>query len=138
MYNFFGFIVVAAICVSLWKYSPPLALTLVVLLVAGVVWFFFKLKKEQDAYQDKLSQMTDEERLEEVKIQQERLATLTHGPVNENLVCPHCQSMGTVRSKVLTKTITSTTNTIAKIKLSSTREVAQRHCDKCLTDWEVA
>jgi len=68
-------------------------------------------------------------------------ATALMGSLNEHLICPHCQTKGTVRAKSVSRTETSTgkvggivkTNT----KSSVTKLVTQHHCDKCRTTWDV-
>ena len=63
------------------------------------------------------------------------------GKINEDLVCPHCQTRGTVRTKGVMRTETSegkiggilttkTTNTTSHF-------ATQRHCDKCNSTWDI-
>lgn len=63
------------------------------------------------------------------------------GPLNPHLICPHCQTKGTVRAKAAENTVTSTgkvggilkTNTSSK----AVHQVTQHHCEKCGTTWNV-
>jgi len=64
-----------------------------------------------------------------------------YGAININLVCPHCQSKGLVRTRESTKTIKTRVNSIpAKaIGLGTNTEMAVTalRCDNCNMSWEI-
>lgn len=71
------------------------------------------------------------------KVVAQNLHSSQFGSTNQNLICPHCQTKGQVRSKsseevTRTKVIPIVGNTI-----KARREVLQMHCDNCGTTWNV-
>ncbi len=107
---------------------------LVVYVVAGVLFLIFI------GYIMKLfaySAMTPSQRAAHDKA----IVTRATGIINEHLICPHCQTKGTVRAKSVSRTETSTGKVggIVKtnIKSRTTKQVTQHHCDKCGTTWDV-
>lgn len=85
--------------------------------------------------------MVAEERGRLIELTPEQHAAQLFGSLNEHLICPHCQTKGSVRAKSVSRTETSTgkvggilkTNT----KSSITKYVTQHHCDECRTTWDV-
>lgn len=105
----------------------------VIFVVLGGVDAENSIKKERA----RLSTLTPEQQLTETMQQ----LTRTMGAINEHLICPHCQTQGTVRAKSVTRTI-AYTGTVGGIVKSGTKSVAvthatQHHCDKCGTTWDV-
>ena len=77
---------------------------------------------------------------------QARLRDNQNGPLNTAMICPHCQSKGTVRAKRVTqkKGISGTKATAAVLTggvsilatgLSRKEGMTQAHCDKCGSTW---
>jgi len=64
-----------------------------------------------------------------------------YGPINEHLICPHCQTKGLVHAKEVqrTTTFTGTAGGIlkAKTKSATTRVVGQHHCEQCASTWDI-
>lgn len=63
------------------------------------------------------------------------------GPINENLVCPHCQTRSMVHMKKATRVATST-GQVGGILKSNTKStvktvVTQHHCDQCSSTWDI-
>lgn len=107
---------------------------LIVAVVGVLVWYQHHVAERQQA----LAAMSPEERERELATDSEKLAALRFGAVNANLVCQHCTVIGHVRSKDVMRRTEALTGGIAKTKTTSTRRVAQRHCDNCNTTWDVA
>lgn len=63
------------------------------------------------------------------------------GPVNEHLICPHCQTKGSVHAKQETRVITSKGKVGGIVKTNTTSQstnfVTQHHCENCSTTWDV-
>ena len=61
----------------------------------------------------------------------------TYGPVNDALVCPHCQTKGKVHSKVGDEVSRTKVIPVVGNNIKTKREVTKMHCDNCKTDWSV-
>jgi hypothetical protein len=108
------------------KNSPFLFIPIGALAVCCI----FAFRQELIKHKKMLDSMTPSE-LEEYNLFQE------YGPTNQHLVCPHCQTTGCVRNKTMMRSTITTTNSIAKIKATSHKNVTQLHCDKCQTTWDI-
>lgn len=121
----------------------------IALSVVLVVAFFFTFDFVDDAAkkrnldslskEDKDSYLETKKRISEqqTKIMEEGRRNLDLGCINPNLVCPHCQTKGHVRSKsaeeiTRTKVVPVVGNTI-----QAKKKVTQMHCDNCATTWNV-
>lgn len=120
----------------------------VAVLVLLIFWNYFR---PVDNRRKKFADMTPAQRVkaeaQRVKAEAQRVkaeasrAIALFGNLSQHLICPHCQTKGTVRAKGATRVVTSTgkvggiikTNT----KSTSTKSVTQHHCDKCSTTWDV-
>jgi hypothetical protein len=129
-------------------------------LVALRIWSISEALNEQD----KVAKMPPEERARYIKAKEEldkakeeraeafrksweeRSATSDYGPINPQMVCPHCQSKGSVRTKpVIKKAGISGGKTTAAILtgglsmlatgLSRKEGMTQAHCDQCTCTW---
>lgn len=64
-----------------------------------------------------------------------------YGSVNEHLICPHCQTKGTVHVMGATRVVTSTGKVGGILKTDTKsqtiKKVTQHRCNKCLTIWDV-
>jgi uncharacterized Zn finger protein len=78
----------------------------------------------------------------------EHAANTTWGPVNPALVCPHCQTSGQVRAKVVkmkggisggkaTGALLTGGISLLAVGLSKKSRVTQVHCGHCGTTWHV-
>lgn len=96
--------------------------------VAGVLFFyaFQKAKKEQE----RINSMSPGAR-----------SNYIFGPVNDNLICPHCQTKSTVRVKQVARNAVSTGTVGGILKSNTTSTVTtvatQHHCDHCGSTWDI-
>jgi hypothetical protein len=82
-------------------------------------------------------------------VERERVAAMSpadrlvhiYGPSNAHLICPHCQSKGSVHVKSAMRSVTSTGKVggILKTNTESTtiNVVTQHHCEKCSSTWDI-
>lgn len=75
----------------------------------------------------------------------EERSNLIWGQLNPHLICPHCQTQGTVRSRLADRSIISQSKgeiggilkTKTDIKTTSVVYATQHHCDKCNSTWDI-
>lgn len=95
-------------------------------IVALVAWAFVSAKNEQE----KVNAMSPADR-----------ANYLFGPINNHLICPHCQTKGLVHAMKATRVSTSTGKVGGILKTNTesttTRVVTQHHCEQCGTTWDV-
>jgi hypothetical protein len=60
-----------------------------------------------------------------------------YGLPNANLVCPHCQTKGSVRSKSAEEVTSTKVIPIIGNNIKARKMVTQMHCDNCDTTWNV-
>jgi len=60
-----------------------------------------------------------------------------YGLPNANLVCPHCQTKGSVRSKSAEEVTSTRVVPIIGNNIKARKKVTQMHCDNCDTTWNV-
>ena len=60
-----------------------------------------------------------------------------YGMPNVNLVCPHCQTKGQVRSKSVDEITSTKVVPIVGNNIKTRKKVTQMHCDNCDTTWNV-
>jgi hypothetical protein len=100
------------------------------------------------AKKQKLDSMSAGERDAYIKIEQnisERQAKITeeyrhksqYGDTNPNLVCPHCQTKGQVRSKASEEVTSTKVVPVVGNTIKARKKVTQMHCDNCGTTWNV-
>jgi hypothetical protein len=93
---------------------------------------------ERDAYQ--------ETKRKAAQVSQAQTRDLQYGPVNPQMICPHCQSRGTVRTKRITqkKGISGGKATAAVLTagvsmlatgLSRKEAATEASCDNCRSTW---
>jgi hypothetical protein len=94
----------------------------------------------------RLRSLTPEERKEQQRAAQEALATRRHGPLNPAMICPHCQTKGSVRKqpknrksgisgvKAAAALLTGGFSLLAT-GLSGSETVTQAHCTCCDCTW---
>jgi len=99
-------------------------------------------------HQDMLDQMTPENRAEYYKkIEEDRIKEgktnflMVYGNLNQELICPHCQTRGVVHTKHCAQDIVTTGKIggILKTNIKTTTKnwVNQRHCTQCKTTWNI-
>ena len=102
-------------------------LVLVTLIVVGVIASAIAVNQKE---QEKISAMSPEEKNNYI-----------FGPINEHLICPHCQTRGTVHARMAVRSSTSTGKVGGILKTdttsTTTTTVTQHHCDQCGTTWDV-
>lgn len=112
-----------------------------------VIWANIAESKRKERILSKLSP-EEQNKQREVWAQQKREANLTilHGAKNSQMVCPHCNSSGSVRTKPITqkKGISGGKATAALLTggisilatgLSRKEKNTQAHCDNCQNTW---
>ncbi len=93
---------------------------------------------ERDAYL--------ETKKEAAQAAQDNMRDLQHGPVNAQMICPHCQSRGTVRTKRIaqkkgisggkaTAAVLTGGVSILATGLSRKEAATEAHCDNCGSTW---
>jgi hypothetical protein len=99
-------------------------------------------RQEYNAAQAKIREAAERERLR----RQERSDQWTFGPINPAMICPHCQTKGQIRSKLVDKkkgisggkataaVLTGGLSTLAT-GLSRHEEVTQARCGNCKSLW---
>ncbi|MBP1627541.1 MAG: hypothetical protein H6Q00_2016 [Holophagaceae bacterium] len=113
--------------------------------VAIVAFGIFSHRDEEKKKQElaKLPK-AEREKLERMKL--EREAERKHGEINQAMICPHCQSKGSVRvKKVIQKKGVSGGKATAAVLtggasllvagLSRKEELSQAHCENCHNGW---
>jgi hypothetical protein len=100
---------------------------LVVVVIAGLfMWGFVSAQKERE----KIDAMSPEVR-----------SNYVFGPINVNLICPHCQTKSLVHVKKVSRAATSTGQVGGILKADTTSTittvVTQHHCDQCSSTWDI-
>ncbi len=114
------------------------------LLLCLGAWFLYsmftehKKNKEHQRYLDGLS---PEDRANYEKKAEDARFVAIHGPLNPELICPHCQSKGTVHSKYYSfKTTTKgKVGGVLKtdIKIDKVESGTLRYCINCKSNWTI-
>lgn len=101
-------------------------LLVIAILVAVFVWAILSGLKERD----KISAMSPVDK-----------SNYLFGPINDNLICPHCQTKSAVHVKRVARVATSTGKVggilKANTKSTVTTVVTQHHCDQCNSTWDI-
>lgn len=71
------------------------------------------------------------------RIRESAMARDRYGLVNENLICPHCQTKGQVRTKSVEEITKTKVVPIIGNNIKSRRGVTQAHCDNCKITWSI-
>lgn len=99
---------------------------MLVVLIGGIVWAILSGLKERD----KINAMSPVDQ-----------TNYLFGPINVNLICPHCQTKSTVHVKRVSRVATSTGKVggilKANTKSTVTTVVTQHHCDQCNSTWDI-
>lgn len=106
---------------------------------AGFVFFFLVLGgiavlflwESAQKEREKIDAMSPEDR-----------SNYLFGPINANLICPHCQTKSLVHVKQVSRVATSTGRVggiILKANMRSTitTVVTQHHCYQCSSTWDI-
>ena len=99
----------------------------VLVVIAGLfIWASVSAQKERG----KIDAMSPEDR-----------SNYLFGPINANLICPHCQTKSLVHVKQVSRVATSTGKVggilKANTKSTVTTVVTQHHCDQCNSTWDI-
>jgi hypothetical protein len=117
-------------------------LIVILVIIGGVIMGVVANQQEQET----LSKMTTEERATYLAKKRTAAATLTWGPLNPNLLCPHCQTRGKVRTsnvkvkkgisggKATAAVLTGGVSLLAT-GLSRKEATTRAHCEKCDSTW---
>jgi hypothetical protein len=95
----------------------------------------------------KLDSMNPDERTAYKIAKQARADTSVYGPINDQIICPHCQQRGGVRTKNIeqkvgisgakaTGAILTGGVSLLATGLSRKREVTSARCGNCSSDWQ--
>jgi len=117
-------------------------LCVMTLIVLGIPWAV----EEQNKVQNKVAQMSPEELSKYRKEQAERQKMTTYGTIKPQMICPHCQTKGSVRTKPVTKktgisggkaTAALLTGGMSMLATGLSRKegMTQAHCEKCNNTW---
>ena len=102
-------------------------LFLAALIVVGIIVFAVIASQKE---QEKINAMSPAEKNNYI-----------FGPINEHLICQHCQTRGTVHARMAVRSSTSTGKVGGILKTdttsTTTTTVTQHHCDQCGTTWDV-
>ena len=94
--------------------------------VGGVVWAIVSAQQERE----KINAMNPEDR-----------SNYLFGPINANLICPHCHTKSAVHVKTVSRVATSTGKVggilKADTKSTITTVVTQHHCEQCSSTWDI-
>jgi hypothetical protein len=135
--NFIGLVAVVLVGIWSWQKHPVLVSFCGLFCVGAIAYSVMTGRKKAREYREMFDRMTPQERTVHEQVRQERMSTVLYGPVNHHLICMHCTTVGQVRSKSTVRSTTAVTNTIAKVRATTNREVTQRHCDNCQTTWDL-
>lgn|GEM_PF-2907467 len=117
-----------------------------VLVCIGIIGNISEHNKEQE----KLAHMSPEERLTYLEEKQTRLREanreMEYGRINLAMVCPHCQSVGKIRTKEVkqkkgvsggkaTAAVLTAGVSLLAVGLSRKEGATQAHCDNCNNTW---
>lgn len=102
----------------------------VLFLVMSVITVIAVISINTREHNKKMEGMTTDEQVE-----YERKGK--YGKLNTNLLCPHCQNRGSVRTMPVKRETRSLSGNLAKIETKHTRNVNQFHCDICEITWDV-
>jgi hypothetical protein len=97
--------------------------------------------------------MTDKEKLDHINDQKQKydqkmakFHQSTYGSINDKMMCPHCQSLGKVRTKKIEKkkgisggkavaSVLTGGLSLLAVGISRKEDVTQAHCDNCENNW---
>ncbi len=116
----------------------------------GIVIIIALMVSAGNAERRKVAAMSPEEKAnyteEKARRSREASARFIHGPLNHQIICPHCQWTGTVRTKPIKKkagisggkaTAAILTGGVSMLAtgLSRKEAVTQAYCDNCKSTW---
>jgi hypothetical protein len=119
---------------------------ILIIICAIVLAAIISEKKEQE----KIALMSPEEQQKYLEEKQARSAEakqyIEHGQINTAMVCPHCQSIGKIRTKEVnqkkgvsggkaTAAVLTGGLSLLAVGLSRKEGTTQAHCDKCSNTW---
>ena len=117
------------------------AIFIVVVLCLFVTAVWYQVEEDK-----KLSAMSPEEREQYKQKKLDASDRLSYGPVSPQMICPHCQTKGKVRTKEIEKkagvsggkaTAAILTGGISLLAtgLSRKEDLTQAHCGNCTSTW---
>ncbi len=116
------------------------------LVLIGIAGIIIEHKEEQE----KLASMSPEEQQAYLEEKQARLndanRQIEYGKINSAMVCPHCQSIGKIRTKEVkqkkgvsggkaTAAVLTAGVSLLAVGLSRKEGATQAHCDNCNNTW---
>lgn len=124
---------------------------LIIFLLLFLAWFVyskFTENQREKEHQEFLNKLSPEERSnyeKEMEIErlkkEEVLLIQINGPLNPDLICPHCQTKGQVHSKIYshTRVVNGKVGGILKtdIKINQVESGTMRYCRKCESRWSI-
>lgn len=138
--------------ITFWGFSANGAAFFLIWLVLSFGLFMAYLMTagsvDDAAKKQKLNSMTAEDKDAYLRIEKDisdrrskMMAEFRHesqfGDKNPNLVCPHCQTKGEVRSKTAEEVTSTKVIPVVGNTIRARKKVTQMHCDKCSTTWNV-
>ena len=114
------------------------------LLIYATASDYFK-KRDHEEFLDRLTpegRVNYDKKVEEDRIKKEReLFIEINGEINQNLICPHCQTKGSVHSKEYSfnRVVNGKFGGILKtdIKINKSESGTARFCSKCESRWTI-
>jgi hypothetical protein len=140
----FGFVAIVAISFLLLQGMNILfrgSMPWQVMMLIGAGFGLYAVLKDDGSYERKQEVIKSMTPAERQQFQLEESNSLEFGSINHVLICPHCQSSGTVRSKQTIQVTKNRVNSVlgqaVGLGTNSSKEVNQMHCDRCQTTWLV-
>ena len=135
--QFIGLLAIAIFGIWLWDHFP----WVIILIGAAIMYFIAAQIVDARKERARIAKMSPEAREQYEKEILRQAQINVFGPINEHLVCPHCQNKGSVHAKKEMRVTTSVGKVggILKTNTSSqvTRFVTQHHCKICSTTWDI-
>lgn len=109
------------------------------IVMAFVIWGLISSKKTEGKERDRRASLSVEQRMEEDAVRE-------YGEKNTAMICPHCQSKGSIRIKAIAKkagisggkaTAAVLTGGVSVLAtgLSRKEDLTQAHCEECKSTW---
>lgn len=132
--------------VTMFGLLIPLGTT--ILLLRRAVSWEVNLDEEDKKEAHRVASLSSTARAEEkaandraVEAERQKDSTRQYGAMSKTLVCPHCQTKGSVRKTNATRVTKSRVNSVAGraigLGTNSEQKVIQLHCDNCDVTWDV-
>ena len=139
--QFFGFVLLVLPFYLIWRYSPILFISLLVAFLVWIFYIIFEQRGKSKELEKMINKMSPDERAAYDKKIKDDAFVFLHGPVNLELICPHCQKKGTVHSRNCTKNMVAkgSVGGILKtsINMNQTESGIARCCNNCGSQWNI-